>query len=245
MEKFRIGVFLFLLLVLAVLTFSLSKSWKIYESGYEVTVDPVEDKDTDPEPTDEFDLENGNGKVFWKQFFIYPVGLVTESGGYGPDGTMGHARNLYSVNLKTGSVKKFFPRNVYVWDYFLGEFSKQIISNNIDEPKLDTLSLDKRLLVFAATEDTNKDGVLNHKDAKRLFLYDPDKEELSDILPQSYVFRKLIYNTAKNTISAVIKKILPPSTEKAKGKKPEPETPQEIFSYDVLTGKGVLAKPFE
>ncbi|TGN16747.1 hypothetical protein [Leptospira ilyithenensis] len=244
MEKFRIGVFLFLLLVLAVLTFSLSKSWKIYESGYEVTVDPIEDKDTAPEPTDEFDLENGNGKVFWKQFFIYPVGLVTESGGYGPDGTMAHARNLYSVNLKTGAVKKFFPRNVYVWDYFLGEFSKQIISN-IDEPKLDSLGLDKRLLVFAATEDTNKDGVLNHKDGKRLYLYDPDKEELSDILPQGYVFRKLIYNTAKNTISSIIKKNPPPSSEKAKGKKAEPESPQEIFSYDVITAKGVLAKRFE
>ncbi|TGN19914.1 hypothetical protein [Leptospira idonii] len=249
MEKFRIGVFLFLLLVLAVLTFSLSKSWRIYEGGYEVTVEPPnEEKDTDPEPTDEFDLESSSGKVLWKQFFVYPVGLVTETGGFGPEGIVGHARNLYSVNLKTGSVKKFFPRNVYVWDYFPGEFSKQILSNNIDEPKEHSLSLEKKLLIFAAVEDSNKDGVLNHRDVKRVYVYDPDKEELVDILPPGYVFRKLLYNTGKNNLSLIVKKVLSPSSKEEKGikgKKIETESPQEIFSYDVSTGKGILAQPFD
>jgi len=252
MEKFRIGVFLFLLLVVAVLTFSLTKSWRLYDSGYEVTVESVEenkdkDKDNAVEPTDIIDLEDGSGKVFWKQFFVYPVGLVTEAGGFGPDGITSHARNLYFVNLKSGVVKKLFQRDTYIWDFFAGDFTKKIISNNIDEPKEDTLTIDKKLIIIAANVDSNKDGVLNHKDAKRIFIYDPDKESLDDILPEGYQFKKIIFNTQKNNLSLVVKKMLVKNVaaENQKLKKVETPIKQEIFSYDVSAAKGILTGTFD
>ncbi|MDZ4727879.1 MAG: hypothetical protein SH817_17105 [Leptospira sp.] len=251
MEKFRAGVFLFLLLVLAVLTFSLTKSWRLYDSGYEVTVESPEDKDKEKdketvvEPTDIIDLEDGNGKVFWKQFYIYPVGLVTETGGYNPDGIISHARNLYSTNLKTGSVKKLFTRDVYVWDFFQGDFTKKIISNTIDVPKEDSLEIERKLIVFAATEDSNDDGVLNHKDYKRVYLFDPEKEVLVDVLPPKYQFRKLVFNTSKNNLALIVKKIPEKISEKSKGKKIEPIIKHEIYSFDVNTGKGLISSALE
>jgi hypothetical protein len=213
-----------------------------------VTVESAEDskdkdKDNVVEPTDIIDLEDGNGKVFWKQYFVYPVGLVTEAGGVGPDGITSHARNLYSVNLKSGIVKKLFVRDVYIWDFFSGEFTKKIISNNIDEPKEDTLTIEKKMIIIAATVDSNKDGVLNHKDAKRIFVYDPDKEALDDILPVAYQFKKIIFNTQKNNLALVVKKIPEPAqtSDKVKLKKIEIPIKHEIFSYDVNSGKGIIS----
>ncbi|TGL58023.1 hypothetical protein EHQ58_11545 [Leptospira ognonensis] len=248
MEKFRIGVFLFLLLVVAVLTFSLTKSWRLYDSGYEVTVETPEElkekeKDNILDPNADLDLEDGTGKVLWKQYFIYPVGLVTEAGGVGPDGITSHARNLFSVNLKSGTVKKLFLRDIYIWDFFSGEFTKKIISNNIDEPKEDTLSIEKKLIIIAANLDSNKDGVLNHKDAKRIFIYDPDRELLEDVMPEGYQFKKLILNTQKNNLALVVKKIPMNTSLELEKKKETPAATvikQEIFSYDVNTNKGVL-----
>ncbi len=258
MEKFRIGIFLVFLLVVSVLTFSLTKSWKIYESGYEVTVESSDDKEKDKEIPNEttgaIDLEDGTGRVLWKQFFLYPIGLLTEAGGFGPEGIMSHSRNLISLNLKTGSTKRLFPRNVYVWDFFPGDFSKKIVYNNIDEPKEDTLSLERRLVILAATVDSNADGVLNHKDYKRLYLYDPDKEVLTDVMPAGYQFRKIIFNTQKNQLVLVVKKI--PEISKASNVKPDKmekteEKPlpltihQEIFSFDINTGVGQLSGSLE
>ncbi len=247
MEKFRVGVFLFLLLVVAVLTFSLTKSWHLYDSGYEVSVEPnlepnEKDKDSAPEPSENIDLEDGNGKVFWKQFFVYPVGLVTEAGGIGPDGLTSHARNLYFVNLKSGGVKKLFQRDIYIWDFFSGDFTKKIISNNIDEPKEDILSIERKMIIIAASSDSNRDGVLNHKDTKRIFIYDPDKESVEDILPEGYQFKKIIFNTQKNNLALVVKKMKAQSAASTDTKSKVAEVPikQEIFSYDVVSAKGNL-----
>jgi hypothetical protein len=247
MEKFRIGIFLLLLLIVAVLTFSLTKSWRLYDSGYEVSVESTteneneKDKDAIAEPTNVIDLEDGNGKVFWKQFFVYPVGLVTEAGGFGPDGITSHARNLFFVNLKNGNVKKLFSRDVYVWDFVIGEFTKKVIANNIDEPKEDSLNIERKMIIIAAREDSNKDGVLNHKDYKRIFLYDPDRETLDDILPDGYVYRKIIFNTQKNNLALVVRKLPEIVTEKVKSKKIEPQIQSEIYSYDIGLGKGILS----
>lgn len=249
MEKLRIGVFLFFLLILAVLTFSLTKSMRFYD-GYEVTVESndIVEKDKQPEPNDSIDLEDGSGKVYWKQYFVYPLGLVTEPGGVGPEGYLSHARNLYFVNLKTGSVKKVFPRDIYVWDFFPGEFTKKNLTNNIDEPKEESLSIDKKMIVIAVTDDSNRDGFLNQKDYKSLFIYDPDKESLETILPKSFHFRKLIFNTAKNTIAVVIAKNIDISIKtgsKSKSNAIEEEIVPEIFVYDVSSSKAIRTGALE
>ncbi len=109
---------------------------RFYE-GYEVTVESTDSSEKDKQPlsSDTLDLEDGNGKVYWKQFFVYPLGLVTEPGGIGPDGYISHARNIYFVNLKSGSVKKLFPRDIYVWDFFPGEFTKKSHPIILTNPK--------------------------------------------------------------------------------------------------------------
>ncbi|MCZ8344248.1 MAG: hypothetical protein O9301_14530 [Leptospira sp.] len=245
MEKIRIGVFLFFLLILAVLTFSLTKSMRFYE-GYEVTVETTEpgEKEKQIESSDGLDLEDGNGKVYWKQYFVYPLGLVTEAGGIGPDGYISHARNIYFVNLKTGSVKKLFPRDIYVWDFFPGEFTKKITSNNIDEPKEEVLSIDKKMILIAVTEDSNGDGFLNQKDYRSVFVYDPEKESLEPVLPKNYHFRKLIFNTGKNTLALVIGKNLPLGT-KNKSKPTNEDLAPEIFVLDLNTGKSIKTPVYE
>ncbi|MDF3818278.1 hypothetical protein P3G55_00115 [Leptospira sp. 96542] len=246
MEKLRTGVFLFFLLVLAVLTFSLTKSWRFMDGGYEVSVEQPDAKEKDylPEPSDQLDLEDGNGKIHWKQFFIYPHGLVTEQGGFGPDGILSHARNIYSINLKNGNVQKLFQRDVYIWDFFVGEFAKKTIANNIDEPKEDMLSLDKKLVILAVTEDSNLDGVLNHKDYKQLFLFEPDSAKLEKILPEGYHFRKLLYNSQKNHISMILGKN-PVIQSDRKRRLVDLQVSQHLYDYDTNTAKGILSGSLE
>lgn len=218
---------------------------RFYE-GYEVTVESTDSSEKDKQPlsSDTLDLEDGNGKVYWKQFFVYPLGLVTEPGGIGPDGYISHARNIYFVNLKSGSVKKLFPRDIYVWDFFPGEFTKKITSNNIDEPKEEVLTIEKKMILIAVTEDSNGDGFLNQKDYRSLFIYDPEKENLESVLPKNYHFRKLIFNTGKNTLALVIGKNLP-LTEKTKAKPTNEDLAPEIFVLDLNTGKSLKTPVFE
>lgn len=218
---------------------------RFYE-GYEVTVESTDSSEKDKQPlsSDTLDLEDGNGKVYWKQFFVYPLGLVTEPGGIGPDGYISHARNIYFVNLKSGSVKKLFPRDIYVWDFFPGEFTKKITSNNIDEPKEEVLTIEKKMILIAVTEDSNGDGFLNQKDYRSLFIYDPEKENLESVLPKNYHFRKLIFNTGKNTLALVIGKNLP-LTEKTKVKPTNEDLAPEIFVLDLNTGKSLKTPVFE
>ncbi|EOQ90334.1 hypothetical protein LEP1GSC202_2182 [Leptospira yanagawae serovar Saopaulo str. Sao Paulo = ATCC 700523] len=247
MEKIRVGVFLFFLLILAVLTFSLSKSWRLYDGGYEVTVETPEskEKDNSPEPTDSLDLEDGNGKIYWKQYFIYPHGLVTESGGFGPDGILSHARNLYSISLKDGKVQKLFTHDVYIWDFFVGEFSKKSVSNTIDDPKEDVLQIEKKLLIFAVTEDSNLDGVLNYKDHKFVFLFDPDTNQLDSVLPTGFHFRKVLYNSSKNHLTLILGKNPEILMKNQKKKLPEPPIKLHLFDYDVVSAKGTLSGSLE
>ncbi|PJZ37711.1 hypothetical protein CH354_00100 [Leptospira levettii] len=247
MEKLRVGVFLFFLLILAVLTFSLSKSWRLYDGGYEVTVENPEskEKDTSPEPTDSLDLEDGNGKIYWKQYFIYPHGLVTESGGFGPDGILTHARNLYSISLKDGKIQKLFPHDVYIWDFFVGEFSKKSVLNTIDDPKEDVLQIEKKILIFAVTEDSNLDGVLNYKDHKFVYLFDPETNKLDSVLPQGYHFRKLLFNSMRNHLTLILGRNPEPEPKNVRKKLPEPNIKLHVYDYDVVTTKGILSGSLE
>lgn len=250
MEKFRVGVFLFFLLILAVLTFSLSKSWRLYDDGYEVTVETPESKEKDnkdntPEPSDRLDLEDGNGKIYWKQYFIYPHGLVTESGGFGPDGILTHARNLYSISLKDGKVQKLFSHDVYIWDFFVGEFSKKSVANTIDDPKEDVLQIEKKLLIFAVTEDSNLDGVLNYKDHKFVFLFDPETNKLDSVLPQGYHFRKLLFNSLKNHLTLILGKNPEPQPKNSRRKPIDQTSKLHVYDYDVVTTKGILSGSLE
>lgn len=209
MEKLKIFVYSFILLLLGILTFTLTKSWLVYDRGIEVIPADEEKKKDLEEPKKEttiYEWEESS-RIYWKKSLVFPVGLTTESGGLGPDNVMQHARNLIIVSLKTGKKKKLFNKDVYVWDFFQSEFSRKTSFSIGDEHKIESIEIPNGILIFAATYDTNEDGFLNHKDKKKVFLYDTNTERLIEVLPEDYFFEKIIWNAGRDRLALVIRKI--------------------------------------
>lgn len=240
-EKLRIGLVILGFLLLAIFAFSFSRSLALFRGGVEVVL---------PEPGDSpeklQDILNvpdlSLGKIYWKTHFLYPVGLLTEAGGLGPEGVISHARNLILVNLKTGSTKQLFSRDIYIWDYFVGEFIKEVAPNQFDAPKEETLNLDKKLVIIASLDDSNKDGVLNQKDRRRIYLYDPDKEDLIDILPLGNFYKSIVFNAGKGQLVVVAEEDqIEEETTTNSRKKKDPLL--FVYSFDTATGKGVRSLP--
>jgi hypothetical protein len=170
--------------------------------------------------------------VLWKNYLFYPSELVREAGGFGPDEVMNHAKNLTFINLQTGKTKKVFKNKVYIHDFFLGEFQKKNTKNI--ELQREILDISDRLLIFAMTVDTNKDGFLNQKDLIKVFVYNPVEEKLYDILPEKYYFQKLLFNTNKNILVLIIKEL--------NENKKEEEISSVVFTYNTITKQGNLIK---
>lgn len=241
MERLRLLVFLFILILGGVVFYSLTKSWFIYDRGIQVA--PIPDK-TAQEEDSERDRDQDRklhddwpeqSKVHWKNALVYPMGHQTESGGLGPDGIMHHAKNLIVVHFRTGKKRKLFPRPVYIWDYFDADFSKRTGYTPNDEPRMETLSLEGKIIIFASTEDTNSDGFLNHKDAKKVFLYDTVQDRLVSVLPEKYFFDKILWNAGKHRLALSVRKlsiVKPDQGDSKADKKMEKklEKPNLVFS---------------
>lgn len=230
MEKLKIALLLLLLSLVAVLTYSLTKSWFFFDKGIDLKEEEpiVEEKKTPIPISSDSVLENA--EILWKNYLYYPVEPSVEQGGFGPTEILHHSRNLHFINLQTGKISKLFGKKVYIWDYFPGEFVKKSIDPEKPENKK-TLDLGQKLLIFAMTEDTNKDGFLNYKDKVKVFVYDPQDDLVSDILPEGYFFERMFFNTAKNLLVLVVNKISIPK---------EPEEPSKVFIYNTLTKMGII-----
>lgn len=126
----------------------------------------------------------------------------------------------------------------------MGTLKKNTVSNTIDDPKEDVLSLEKKIIILAVTEDSNLDGVLNYKDHKLVYLFDPETSELETVLPVGFHFRKLVYNSAKNHLTLILGKNVDKQVNKRR-KLPEPEIKIHIFDYDATTSKGILSGSLE
>jgi hypothetical protein len=247
MEKIRIFLYSFIILLVGIIVFSLTKSWLVYDRGIEVI--PVEKEKTNdeadaqiPEKKETWDDWPDNARIHWKNSLIYPLGLNNESGGLGPDGIMHHARNLITVSLQTGKKRKLFDKNVYIWDFFPGDFNKRTGFTSSDEPRLDSLSLESKIVIFAATIDTNLDGFLNHKDRKKVFLFDTAKDRLIEVLPEDLFFDKLIWNAGANRLALVVTRgILIGEEPKQRFEFSAPT----FFIFDAVTNKRTIVEIVE
>lgn len=231
MEKIRLTVVILILAILAILTFTLSKSWFVFDKGIELKEEDVAAEDA---PVEWKDDPGSFSQILWKDFLVYPTGLVKESGGYGPEEILHHAKNLTFVNLSNGNQNTLFEKKVYIWDYFIGTFRKKNLKNNSEDPVFDTLDVGHRLIIIAMTEDTNKDGFLNNRDKAKLFIYDPFEEELTAVIPEKFTFERLLYNAKKNTIVLVVKKETKNKNEKEQS---------AFLIYDVITKRNQIIIP--
>ncbi len=214
-----------------ILLYSLSKSLYFFDRESVKVNEQASQKKGSEAKTIEKPHDNleENSKILWKNYLFYPTDLVREAGGFSPDEVMSHAKNLTFINLNTAKKKRIFKKNVYILDYFTGDFQKKI-PKNLDQPK-ESLEIENRLLIFAMTEDTNKDGFFNQKDLIKVYIYNPFEEKLYDILPEKYYFQKLVLNSKKNLLVMIIKKNSP--TEKNESL---------VYTYNTELKKGKIIK---
>lgn len=223
----KVFIFILGISLLALLTFTLSKSWVIFERGIQISVEESQGEETlELKPSGDSLKE---AKVIWKNFIYYPTDLSREDGNIGFDKTLNHATNLTFVNLTTGKLRRLFDRKVYIYDFLPGDFSRN--ESILGEADKSLLDIGNKFILIVMTQDTNKDGYLNQRDRSKVYLYDPGDEKLSDILPENFYFERLFLNTKKNTLALFIRK------EQTLNEK---NPPLKFFIYDTQSEKGIL-----
>ncbi|WP_061247962.1 hypothetical protein [Leptospira noguchii] len=241
MEKIRLGVYTFGIVIVGILVFTLSKSWFILDRGVEL-VEPGSSKE-EPlmTPADRSgDLLN-HSVVLWERYLFYPFELSRETVA-GHRKTLNHARNLTVVDLESGNPRKLFHRNVYIWDYFTGA---DVVGETTEESELDSvlasgISTGKNLILIGMTEDTNKDGFLNQKDRKQVFVYNPVSTNLVGVLPKKYSLEKFLTSPGKERLVMIV------SLEEESKKKKSATTVKlpeiTFYIYDIRRGRGTLVE---
>ena len=231
MNKLQIILLFIGISLLAILTFSLSKSWFFLDRGINLAKEESGKEETVEKEIVQSDEVERESRVIWKSFIYYPTDLIREDDSSGPQKILHHARNLTFINLNNGKLHKVFEKKVYIYDYFPGDYSKTQTSFSSQEVITDSIDIGNKFIILVMTIDTNKDGYLNYKDKARIFIYDPLEEKLSDILPDNYFYEKILLNTKKNTLAFIVKKLNQTKKE---------TYPSQIFLYDSLNDKGII-----
>lgn len=231
MNKLKIILTLVGLSLLAILTFSLSKSLFFLDRGINLAKEETGKEEAVEKEIIQSDEVERESRVIWKSFIYYPTELNREDDSSGPQKILHHARNLTFINLNNGKLHKVFEKKVYIYDYFPGDFSKTQTSFSTQEEITDSIDIGNKFIILVMTIDTNKDGYLNYKDKARIFIYDPSEEKLSDILPENYFYEKILLNTKKNTLAFIVKKL---------NQSRKQSYPSQIFLYDSLIDKGMI-----
>ena len=240
MEKFRFIIFVVLLVIGGILVYTLSKSLFMLDRGIRVKEEVGKKSTKEPVHTKKNDSGFEDARIIFGNYLYYAVDLTHENGGDGPEEIQSKAKNLVFINIKNGRLKKLFQDNVYIHDFFPGTFTRNKEIRVYDEPEHESVDIGEKLIIFAVVNDTNDDGFLNGKDSKKVFLYDPQTEKLTGILPGNYYFEKLFYNSAKNYLSLLVKKISPASESKNTD---EEENTLFYFLYSVSKNRGRIVSP--
>ncbi|EMJ93145.1 hypothetical protein [Leptospira alstonii] len=241
MEKIRLGVYAFGIIVLGILVFTLSKSWFILDRGVEL-VEPGSSKEEPPTPADRSGDLLDHSVVLWERYLFYPFELSRETVA-GHRKNLNHARNLTVIDLASGNPRKLFHRNVYIWDYFTG--TDKEVGETAEESELASvlapgISTGKNLILIGMTEDTNKDGFLNQKDRRQVFVYKPGTATLVGVLPRKYSLEKILPSTGKERLVMIVS--LEEEKEESKKKKAVNAKLPEItfYIYDIRNARGIL-----
>ncbi|AVV51223.1 MULTISPECIES: hypothetical protein [Leptospira] len=245
MEKIRLGVYAFGVVIVGILVFTLSKSWFILDRGVEL-VESGSSKEEPPTPADRSGDLLDHSVILWERYLFYPFELSRETVA-GHRKNLNHARNLTVIDLESGNHRKLFNRNVYIWDYFTGIGKEREIRETTEEVELDSvlvsgISTGKNLILIGMTEDTNKDGFLNQRDRKQVFVYNPIGATLVGILPRKYSLEKFLPSSGKEKLVMVV------SLEKGKEESKKKKSPAVVsklpeitfYIYDIRSGRGIL-----
>ncbi|TGK17442.1 hypothetical protein EHO61_13740 [Leptospira fluminis] len=241
MEKLRVSVYLIIGIIVVILAYALLKSWFVYDRGIEISKSSSKKSETVyVEPDDDL-LEHSS--VAWDRFLYYPLNLNRDRENFGPRKTLNHAQNLVVVDLLNGKIRKVFGKSIYIWDYFYGtEQESKSGSSEITEANPDVfpgLKTGRKFIVVGMPDDTNKDGYLNQKDLKKVFVYDPISEDLIQVLPKKYYLEKFLQDSPKDRIVMIVRK----EEETGAKEKKKPSLPT-VFIYDTSSQKGTLvARP--
>lgn len=93
------------------------------------------------------------------------------------------------------------------------------------------------------TEDTNKDGFLNQKDRKQVFVYNPVSANLVGVLPKKYSLEKFLTSPGKERLVMIVSL----EEEKEESKKKKSATTVKLpeitfYIYDIRKGRGTLVE---
>lgn len=95
--------------------------------------------------------------------------------------------NISHYDIKENKQKNFFEKPVLVRTLYYPTFSKDTLNN-----KPITRNY---FMVSVYNEDTNKDGFVNLKDLRRLYLFDINGERLKALIPENYSVFKSEYDS--------------------------------------------------
>jgi hypothetical protein len=109
-SKPTIIITFFVLSLLAILTFSLSKSWNYFDKGINLSDEENTKEEIIEKETGYSDEILRESKVIWKNYVYYPSDLSTEEGSIGPNKILHHARNLTFINISNGKLHTIFEK---------------------------------------------------------------------------------------------------------------------------------------
>ena len=98
--------------------------------------------------------------------------------------------NISHYDLSAGKQKNFFEKPVLIWNVYYPSF------------EVDTLNFKpvsrNYFLVSMYKDDSNKDGFINLKDLRRLYLFDINGVKQNSLIPENYSVLKSEYDSAND-----------------------------------------------
>ncbi len=127
--------------------------------------------------------------------------------------------NISHYNNAVKTEKRFFDRPVLINTLYFPAFSQDTLNN---EP------VTRRFyMVSAYDEDTNKDGFVNYKDLRRMYLFDIDGNKQKALVPKNYYVMSSEYDPVNDFMYIVARK------DKNKNGQMELNEPTDIFWIDL------------
>jgi hypothetical protein len=127
--------------------------------------------------------------------------------------------NISHYNHETKVENKLFKKPVLIKTFYYPTFSKDTL--NFEPVKRDFY------MVSVYDEDSNKDGFINTKDLRKLYMFDIEGKNKKSIIPEDYSVMSSEYDSANDYMYVFAKK------DKNKNGQMESNEPTDIFWVDL------------